>query len=77
MSLWEQLADHPESTCAQVIHSRTEAFGNNRVPMITTTECERQDNELGMHYSVCSNHNLTSVWYISTFSYFLLLHFTN
>ncbi|XP_062156956.1 two-component response regulator-like PRR73 [Alnus glutinosa] len=52
MSLWEQLADHPESTCAQVIHSRTEAFGNNWVPMITTTECERQDNELGLEIGV-------------------------
>ncbi|KAF3954250.1 hypothetical protein CMV_020388 [Castanea mollissima] len=33
ISPWEQLADAPDSTCAQVFHSRPEAFGNNWVPV--------------------------------------------
>lgn len=52
MAQWEQLADPSDSTCAQVIHSRPEAFGNNWVPMTRTKECEGQDDELGIHLSL-------------------------
>ncbi|KAH9703400.1 Two-component response regulator-like PRR37 [Citrus sinensis] len=47
MSPWEQLADPPDSTCAQVIHSRPEACGNSWVPMTATKECKGWDDELG------------------------------
>lgn len=54
VSVWKQLADPPDSTCAQVILSRPGAFGNNGVPVITPREVVGQDNELGM---------LSSVWW--------------
>ncbi|KAH9768015.1 Two-component response regulator-like PRR37 [Citrus sinensis] len=47
MSPWEQLADPPDSTCAQVIHSRPEACGNSWVPMTAIKECKGRDDELG------------------------------
>lgn len=53
MSPWEQLADRPDSACAQVIHSRPEACGNSWVPMTATKECKGRDDELGMHSSIC------------------------
>ncbi|KAK9284061.1 hypothetical protein L1049_012321 [Liquidambar formosana] len=46
MSPWEQLADPPDSTCAPVIHSRPEAYGNNWEFMTATRECQEQDDEL-------------------------------
>lgn len=33
---WDQLGDPPDCTCAQVIHSRAEAFSNKWVPTIAT-----------------------------------------
>lgn len=33
---WDQLGDPPDCTCAQVIHSRAEAFSNKWVPSIAT-----------------------------------------
>ncbi|KAJ6727163.1 TWO-COMPONENT RESPONSE REGULATOR [Salix purpurea] len=48
MSLWNQdhLADPPDSTCAQVIHSRPEACDNSWVPPATSKKCGEQDDEL-------------------------------
>lgn len=46
MSPCEHLADPPDSTCAQVIHSRPEALGNSWVPVTATKECKGQDDEL-------------------------------
>ncbi|KAA8534314.1 hypothetical protein F0562_031859 [Nyssa sinensis] len=46
MSPWDQLADCPDSTCAQVIHSRPEAFSKNWVPTIATRKCHRHNDEL-------------------------------
>jgi hypothetical protein len=59
MSPRQQLAGAPDSTCARVIHSRPEAFGNNWVPVIATREREGQDDEFGMHGSACSKNKLT------------------
>ncbi|XP_052205620.1 two-component response regulator-like PRR73 [Diospyros lotus] len=42
MSPWNQLADPPDSTCAQVVHSRAEAF-SNQVPTMATKEYNRED----------------------------------
>jgi hypothetical protein len=57
MSPWDQdhLSDPPDSTCAQVIHSRPEACDNSWVPLATTKKCGEQDDELGRHGSVCSD----------------------
>lgn len=43
---WDQLEDPPNSTCAQVIYSRPEAFGHNWVPTTVTKECHGKDDEL-------------------------------
>lgn len=43
MSPWDQLADPPDSTCAQVIHSRPEAFGSNWLPVITREHGGKED----------------------------------
>nr|XP_034928833.1 two-component response regulator-like PRR37 isoform X3 [Populus alba] len=42
---WDQLADPPDSTFAQVIHSRPEAC-DNWVPLATTKKFGKQDDEL-------------------------------
>eukprot|EP00258_Populus_trichocarpa_P049703 XP_024465722.1 two-component response regulator-like PRR37 isoform X2 [Populus trichocarpa] len=42
---WDQLADPPDSTFAQVIHSRSEAC-DNWVPLATTKKFGKQDDEL-------------------------------
>ncbi|KAG6758439.1 hypothetical protein POTOM_038787 [Populus tomentosa] len=42
---WDQLADPPDSTFAQVIHSRPEAC-HNWVPLATTKKFGKQDDEL-------------------------------
>ncbi|XP_031381176.1 two-component response regulator-like PRR37 isoform X2 [Punica granatum] len=46
MSTWDQLADPPDSTCAQVIHLRPEAFSSNWVPVNATRDFEGQDAEI-------------------------------
>ncbi|KAL3523420.1 hypothetical protein ACH5RR_016254 [Cinchona calisaya] len=43
MSPWDDLADPPDSTCAQVIHSRPEAHSSNWVP--TNATKRKQDDE--------------------------------
>ncbi|KAK3023917.1 hypothetical protein RJ639_043460 [Escallonia herrerae] len=43
---WNQLVDPPDSTCAQVIHSRPEAFSNNWLPSPAIRECDGEDDEL-------------------------------
>ncbi|XAR56101.1 hypothetical protein NMG60_11036429 [Bertholletia excelsa] len=47
MSPWDQLADPPDSTCAQVIHSRPEAFSNNWVPIAATREFHGHNDNQG------------------------------
>ncbi|KAK4784403.1 hypothetical protein SAY86_018771 [Trapa natans] len=47
MPTWDQLADPPDSTCAQVVHSRPEAFSNNWMPVHTIKDSEGQDAEPG------------------------------
>ena len=59
MSPWDQVADPPDSTCAQVIHSRPESLGNNLVPVTITKDYEGQDDALGMHGCVCRNFHST------------------
>ncbi|KAF2295861.1 hypothetical protein GH714_034655 [Hevea brasiliensis] len=46
MSPWEQVAAPADSSCAQVVHSTSEAFGNNWEP-VTMLECEGQDDDHG------------------------------
>ncbi|XWS75085.1 hypothetical protein CRYUN_Cryun01aG0054600 [Craigia yunnanensis] len=46
ISTWDQLVNPPDSTCAQVIHSRPEVLGNSWVPVTAMRECDRQDDEL-------------------------------
>ncbi|KAF8397608.1 hypothetical protein HHK36_016528 [Tetracentron sinense] len=63
---WDQLADPPESTCAQFIHSKPEAFRNHWVHTTTTTsECQQQDEKLDnvamgkdLEIGVCRNPDL-------------------
>ncbi|KAF6146890.1 hypothetical protein GIB67_018543 [Kingdonia uniflora] len=42
---WDTLGDPPDSTCAQLIHTKEEAFGNGGVP-ICVKDCQQQDPEL-------------------------------
>lgn len=42
-SPWEELADPPDSTCAQVIHSRPEAFASSWVPTPAEEHGEREN----------------------------------
>ncbi|WRX11597.1 Signal transduction response regulator [Theobroma cacao] len=46
ISPWDQLADPPRSTCAQVIHFRHEVLGDSWVPVTATREYDELDNEL-------------------------------
>ncbi|XP_021295916.1 two-component response regulator-like PRR37 isoform X2 [Herrania umbratica] len=46
ISPWHQFADPPDSTCAQVVHSRPEVLGDSWVPVTATREYDKQDNEL-------------------------------
>ncbi|KAK6929250.1 CCT domain [Dillenia turbinata] len=46
MSPWDKLADPPDSTCAQVIHSRPEEFSNNWIPLAQAAEFPGLDDEL-------------------------------
>ncbi|XP_047325078.1 two-component response regulator-like PRR37 [Impatiens glandulifera] len=44
---WDRrVADPPDSTCAQVIHSKPEAFCNNRLPVTATMDYHGQDCDL-------------------------------
>ncbi|KAJ4972379.1 hypothetical protein NE237_005478 [Protea cynaroides] len=43
ISPWDQIADPPNSTCAQVIHPKTEALGSEWVLATAARECKEQD----------------------------------
>ncbi|XP_059660661.1 two-component response regulator-like PRR37 [Cornus florida] len=45
-SQWDQLADAPDSTCAQVIHTKLETFSSRWVHVTETKECAEQDEQL-------------------------------
>ncbi|CAI9091035.1 OLC1v1025952C1 [Oldenlandia corymbosa var. corymbosa] len=45
MSPWDDSADPPDSTCAQVIHSRPEAQSSNWVPTNVTRDTQLQNDE--------------------------------
>lgn len=47
MSPWDDLADPPDSTCAQVIHSRPEAHSSNLVPVNATRKAQKCDDDPG------------------------------
>ncbi|KAE8720344.1 Two-component response regulator-like APRR7 [Hibiscus syriacus] len=42
----DRVAEHPDSTCAQVIHSNAEVSGNIRVPVTAARECQERDEQL-------------------------------
>lgn len=39
---------HPDSTCAQVVHSNAETFGNQLVTANAARECQQQKEEHGI-----------------------------
>ncbi|XP_043702142.1 two-component response regulator-like APRR7 isoform X2 [Telopea speciosissima] len=45
MSLWNQIADPTGSTCAQIIHPKIEAFGNEW-PVTAKRDCKEEDGQL-------------------------------
>ncbi|KAF8021921.1 hypothetical protein BT93_G2149 [Corymbia citriodora subsp. variegata] len=47
-SSWEQLADPPDSTCAQVIHAWPDTLGSNWVPMMAMRNAKGNYDELDM-----------------------------
>lgn len=47
MSPSDQLADPPDSTCAQVIHPRPEIFCNKQLPLTSNKSCRRQKDFAG------------------------------
>jgi len=46
VSQWDQIAECPDSTCAQVFHSNAEINGNRVVPQ-GAKECPEQKEQLG------------------------------
>ncbi|XP_048236098.1 two-component response regulator-like APRR7 isoform X2 [Ricinus communis] len=46
VSPMDQVAECPDSTCAQVIHSNAEVSGTKQTPIITAKECEEQEEQL-------------------------------
>ncbi|KAK8665974.1 hypothetical protein V6N13_006128 [Hibiscus sabdariffa] len=42
----DRVAERPDSTCAQVIHSNAEVSGNIRVPVTAARECQERDEHL-------------------------------
>lgn len=48
VSPWDQVADCPDSTCAQVIHSTAEISSNKQVPVTNTKKCRQQEEYIGM-----------------------------
>lgn len=53
MSPSDNVAEPPDSTCAQVIHSLPEEFGTNWAPTTATNGCEGQEDEFGMPGNIC------------------------
>ncbi|XP_022745742.1 two-component response regulator-like APRR7 isoform X2 [Durio zibethinus] len=47
VSPWDRVAECPDSTCAQVIHSNAELSGNKWVPVTTARGCPEWDEQLG------------------------------
>lgn len=45
MSPWDQLADPPDSTCAQVVHTRHETISNYWAPTTASRECDGEDDK--------------------------------
>nr|CAD1841967.1 unnamed protein product [Ananas comosus var. bracteatus] len=68
MSPSDQLADPPDSTCAQVIHPRPEIFCNKQLPLTSNKSCRRQkdfaddfmgkDLEIGMPGNLATDYEL-------------------
>lgn len=48
MSPCDRVAECPDSTCAQVIHSNAEISGNYMVPATAARECQEHDKQQGM-----------------------------
>ncbi|KAL5711155.1 hypothetical protein ACHQM5_021644 [Ranunculus cassubicifolius] len=46
MSPWNQLAEPQDSTCAQVIHSKSESIGKEWMPIGAKKECQEDDDQL-------------------------------
>ncbi|KAE8719066.1 Two-component response regulator-like APRR7 [Hibiscus syriacus] len=46
VSHWDRVAECPDSTCVQVIHSNAEVSGTIRVPMTAARECQERDEQL-------------------------------
>jgi len=46
VSQWDQIAECPDSTCAQVVHSNAE-IGGNKVAPLGAKECSEQKEQLG------------------------------
>ncbi|XVE61770.1 hypothetical protein DITRI_Ditri06bG0066500 [Diplodiscus trichospermus] len=46
VSPWDRVAECPDSTCAQVIHSNAEASGNKWVPVTAARGCQEWDEQL-------------------------------
>ncbi|XVF07991.1 hypothetical protein REPUB_Repub06bG0186800 [Reevesia pubescens] len=46
VSPWDQVAECPDSTCAQVIHSNAEVSENKWVPVAAARGCQEQDEQL-------------------------------
>lgn len=44
---WDELPEPPDSTCAQVIHSRPEAQSANWAPTMPTQEYQDEEDEQG------------------------------
>ncbi|OMP03659.1 hypothetical protein COLO4_10285 [Corchorus olitorius] len=49
VSPWDRVAECPDSTCAQVIHSHAELSGNKWVPVTAARECQERDEQAGKH----------------------------
>ena len=47
LSPMDQLADAPDSTCAQVIHTKPETLSSPWVHVIETKECQGTEEQLG------------------------------
>ncbi|GLT73072.1 hypothetical protein SLA2020_449540 [Shorea laevis] len=61
MSPPDQIADAPDSTCAQVIHTKPEKFSNRRVHVTETKECPEQDEQLGVSKDPECQHEMLSM----------------
>ncbi|XWS59734.1 hypothetical protein CRYUN_Cryun08bG0147400 [Craigia yunnanensis] len=46
VSPWDRVAECPDSTCAKVIHSNAEAYGNKWVPVTAARGCQEWDEQL-------------------------------